>query len=126
MTSTLLAVNWTNALIITFLGFTLVVVLLICLIFVMKGFSWLFTNTRLGGTNKGQGQAPSQAAPAPVASAPGAQALSDLLTDEELAAVAIALDKTFYSIHDTEDLKLTFSHSEHETDWSSKYSTLNQ
>ena len=90
---TFLAVNWGNALLITGVGFGLVFVVLVLLIFIVKGFGVVFTQ-------KPKAQAP---AAAPVAKAEEA-------TDEtDMAAIAYVLH-TFYNQHDEESDVLTFRH----------------
>lgn len=114
MTTALLSINWGNALIVTIVGFGLVIVLLIVLVLVMKIFGWFFTH----GT---------KAAPAAAANvAGGTQPQTQFLTDEELAAVSAAVNSCFFGVHDFEDLTITIHHDEQDSDWTSKYTALTQ
>ncbi len=113
-TNVLLAINWSNALIVAAVGFSLVIMLLIVLVLVLLVFGWFFTR-------KKSNAAPQQA---PVV---GTEVkASQFLTEEELAAVAAALNSCFYEVHDMEDLTITINHNDHGGDWSSKYSILTQ
>ena len=88
---TILAVNWGNALLITGVGFGLVFLVLVLLIFIVKSFGLIFTQ-------KPKAQ-PAVAAAAPVES-----------TDEtDMAAIAYVLH-TFYNQHDEESDVLTIRH----------------
>ena len=90
---TFLAVNWGNALLITGVGFSLVFLVLVLLIFIVKGFGVIFVQ-------KPKAQAP--------AAAPAAKA--EETTDEtDMAAIAYVLH-TFYNQHDEESDVLTFRH----------------
>lgn len=113
MTTALLSINWGNALIVTIVGFGLVIVLLIVLVWVMKIFGWFFTH----GT---------KAAPAAANVAGGTQPQNQFLTDEELAAVSAAVNSCFFGVHDFEDLTITIHHDEQASDWTSKYTALTQ
>lgn len=116
MTSVLLSINWGNALIVTLVGFGLVIVLLIVLVWVLMLFGWFFTH--FGKTAK----------TSEVVSPSGqmSNVSSQLLSDEELAAVAVALNTTFFAVHDIEDLTLTINHDGQSGDWTSKYTVLTQ
>lgn len=113
MTTALLSINWGNALIVTIVGFGLVIVLLIVLVLVMKIFGWFFTH----GT---------KAASAAANVAGGTQPQTQFLTDEELAAVSAAVNSCFFGVHDFEDLTITIHHDEQASDWTSKYTALTQ
>ena len=90
---TFLAVNWGNALLITGVGFGLVFIVLVLLIFIVKSFGVIFTQ-------KPKAQAPAAQAPAAAAEA----------TDEtDMAAIAYVLH-TFYNQHDEESDVLTIRH----------------
>lgn len=90
---TFLAVNWGNALLITGVGFGLVFVVLILLIFIVKSFGVIFTQ-------KPKAQAP--------VAAPAAKA--EETTDEtDMVAIAYVLH-TFYNQHDEESDVLTIRH----------------
>ena len=89
---TILAINWGNALLITGVGFGLVFIVLVLLIFIVKSFGLIFVQ-------KPKAQA-AVAAPAATAEA----------TDEtDMAAIAYVLH-TFYNQHDEESDVLTIRH----------------
>ena len=90
---TMLAINWGNTLIITGVGFALVFVVLVLLIYIVKLFGVIFTQ-------KPKAQAP---VAAPVA-APAAEN-----EDMDMAALAYVLH-TFYNQHDEESDVLTIRH----------------
>ena len=90
---TMLAINWGNTLIITGVGFALVFVVLVLLIYIVKLFGVIFTQ-------KPKAQAP---VAAPVA-APAAE-----VGEEDMVAIAYALH-TFYNMHDEESDILTIRH----------------
>ena len=90
---TMLAINWGNTMIITGVGFALVFVVLVLLIYIVKLFGVIFTQ-------KPKAQAP---AAAPVA-APAAEN-----EDMDMAALAYVLH-TFYNQHDEESDVLTIRH----------------
>ena len=90
---TMLAINWGNTLIITGVGFALVFVVLVLLIYIVKLFGVIFTQ-------KPKAQAP---VAAPVA-APAAEN-----EDIDMAALAYVLH-TFYNQHDEESDVLTIRH----------------
>ena len=89
----MLAINWGNTLIITGVGFALVFVVLVLLIYIVKLFGVIFTQ-------KPKAQAP---VAAPVA-APAAEN-----EDMDMAALAYVLH-TFYNQHDEESDVLTIRH----------------
>ena len=87
---TILAINWGNAFLITGVGFGLVFVVLVLLIFIVKSFGLIFVQ-------KPKAQA--------AVAAPAAEA-----TDEtDMAAIAYVLH-TFYNQHDEESDVLTIRH----------------
>ena len=89
---TFLAVNWSNALLITGVGFGLVFLVLVLLIFIVKSFGVIFAQ-------KPKAQAAAVAAPAATEA-----------TDEmDMAAIAYVLH-TFYNQHDEESDVLTIRH----------------
>ena len=91
---TMLAINWGNTMIITGVGFALVFVVLVLLIYIVKLFGVIFSQ-------KPKAQAP---VAAPVAAPAAAQ------DDEmDLAALAYVLH-TFYNQHDEESDVLTIRH----------------
>ena len=87
---TILAINWGNAFLITGVGFGLVFIVLVLLIFIVKSFGVIFAQ-------KPKAQA--------AVAAPAAEA-----TDEtDMAAIAYVLH-TFYNQHDEESDVLTIRH----------------
>ena len=89
---TFLAVNWGNALLITGVGFGLVFVVLVLLIFIVKSFGVIFAQ-------KPKAQAAAVAAPA----------ATEATDETDMAAIAYVLH-TFYNQHDEESDILTFRH----------------
>ena len=89
---TMLAVNWGNALLITGVGFGLVFLVLVLLIFIVKSFGLIFAQ-----------KPKAQAAVAAPAAAPAE------VGEEEMAAIAYVLH-TFYNQHDEESDILTIRH----------------
>ena len=89
---TMLAINWGNAFLITGVGFGLVFLVLVLLIFIVKSFGVIFV------------QKP-KAQPAVAAAAP-AESADD---ETDLAAIAYVLH-TFYNQHDEESDVLTIRH----------------
>ena len=88
---TILAINWGNALLITGVGFGLVFLVLVLLIFIVKSFGVIFAQ-------KPKAQ--------PAVAAAAAPAVNE---DEEMAALAYVLH-TFYNQHDEESDILTIRH----------------
>ena len=89
---TFLAVNWGNALLITGVGFGLVFLVLVLLIFIVKSFGVIFAQ-------KPKAQAAAVAAPA----------ATEATDETDMAAIAYVLH-TFYNQHDEESDILTFRH----------------
>ena len=112
----LLAVNWTNAWIITFIGFGLVVVLLILLVFVLMGFGAIMV--RANAPKKETNLKPVAVVPTPNATEPVE------ITGEELAAIAMAIQLSKESAHDNESKVLTIV-SDPNSAWSSKTFGIN-
>ena len=112
----LLAVNWTNALIITLIGFGLVVTLLIFLVFVLLGFGAIMA--RLNAPKK-------ESNLKPVAVVPTPNAVETVeITGEELAAIAMAIQMSKENIHDSENNVLTIV-SDPNSAWASKTFGIN-
>ncbi len=106
----MLTVNWTNALIITLLGFALVFCLLILLVFVLKLFGAVMHRKKERG-------------PKEVAlTGMSASKISGAPTGPELAAIATAI-QLFYDEECRESGELTFE--SHPTAWNSKLFGLN-
>ena len=90
---TMLAINWGNTWLITGVGFAMVFVVLVLLIFIVKSFGVIFA------------QKPAKAQPAAVAAAAPAAEVGE----EDMVAIAYALH-TFYNMHDEESDVLTIHH----------------
>lgn len=108
-----LAVNWGNALIITLLGFSLVFVLLVVLVFIVLIFGRVMSENvkdkKVEKSVKVQNQT---------------EMLS--LTDEENTAVALAMHLAYEEIHDEETRKLTIKQTQREcSPWNSKIFGIN-
>ena len=112
-----LLVNWTNALIITLIGFGLVVVLLILLVFVLMAFGGIMV--RLNAPKK-------ETALKPVAVVPTPDATDEPvgITGEELAAIAMAIQLSKEEAHDMESKVLTIV-SNPNSAWASKTFGIN-
>ena len=112
-----LAVNWTNAGIITGIGFGLVVVLLILLVFVLMGFGAIMV--RLNAPKKEENLKPVAVVPTPDATEEPVE-----ITGEELAAIAMAIQLSKESAHDVESKVLTIV-SNPNSAWASKTFGIN-
>ena len=95
----ILAVNWGNAAMIALISIMLVFIMLVLLIYVLKLFGVVFAE------KKG-------AAPAAVATAES----SDEISDEEVAAIAMAVN-LFFNRHDEESDVLTFRQNHDVSAW---------
>ena len=89
---TMLAINWGNAFLITGVGFGLVFLVLVLLIFIVKSFGVIFAQ-------KPKAQAAAVAAPA----------ATEATDETDMAAIAYVLH-TFYNQHDEESDVLTIRH----------------
>ena len=89
----MLAINWGNTWLITGVGFAMVFVVLVLLIFIVKSFGVIFA------------QKPAKAQPAAAAAAAPAAEVGE----EDMVAIAYALH-TFYNMHDEESDVLTIRH----------------
>lgn len=105
-----LAINWGNALIVTFFGFAIVLVVLILLTYIMEFFG------KMMSTKKKEQSV--SAASVETKSAEGP------ITAAESAAVALALYQ-YSNAHDEESLVLTLNKPEHPSPWSSKIYGIN-
>lgn len=107
-----LAINWGNALIVTFSGFSIVFGLLIILIYIMKLFGVLMATKKEEKSIS--------------AAAVETSSTEGLLTDAESAAVAMAIYQ-YCNAHDEESYVLTFEDSERPyRPWSSKIYGINK
>lgn len=88
----MLAINWGNTWLITGVGFGMVFVVLVLLIFIVKSFGLFFNHK------------PKAQPAAAVATAPAAE-----VGEEDMVAIAYALH-TFYNMHDEESDVLTIRH----------------
>ncbi len=104
----ILAINWTNALIVTLLGFFLVFCLLVLLVFVLKLFGRLMTPKKVRKEQSLENMPQSL--------------VSGALTDEEQAAVGLAL-QMFYDEDCKESGKLTLKSKP--TAWNAKIYGIN-
>ena len=93
----ILATNWVNAALMALVSILLVFIVLILLIFIMKLFGVLFKERK-------------SAAIAPAATS------SDEITDEEVAAIAMAVN-LFFNRHDEESDVLTFRQNHDVSAW---------
>ena len=118
--STFVAINWGNALVVTFFGFAVVLTVLVLLIFVLQGFGSLVTAMEKK-TSK-------SATPATTPAAAAVETKEDNgLTAEENAAIAMAIYQYCFGIHDEESLVLTFhEQEEHYHPWNSKIIGINK
>ncbi len=94
----MLAINWGNAAIVTLFSIALVFVVLILLIFILKLFGVIFAEKKK--------------ATAAVATASS----SDEISDEEVAAIAMAVN-LFFNRHDEESDVLTFRQNHDVSAW---------
>lgn len=116
--STFLAINWGNALVVTFFGFAVVLTVLVLLIFVLQGFGSIVTAMEKKSSKS--------AATTPAAAAVEAKEENGL-TAEENAAIAMAIYQYCFGIHDEESLVLTFhEQEEHYHPWNSKIIGINK
>lgn len=116
--STFLAINWGNALVVTFFGFAVVLTVLVLLIFVLLGFGSIVTAMEKKSSKS--------AATTPAAAAVEAKEENGL-TAEENAAIAMAIYQYCFGIHDEESLVLTFhEQEEHYHPWNSKIIGINK
>ncbi len=89
---TMLVINWGNTWLITGVGFAMVFVVLVLLIFIVKSFGLIFVQ-------KPKAQPAAAAAVTP----------ANEIGEEDMAAIAYALH-TFYNMHDEESDVLTIRH----------------
>lgn len=110
-----LAINWSHVWMVTGLGFCMVIVLLVVLIFILK---------LLGAVVSSAVKAPKAAQPKAVA-APAAQAAPAAASaDDDLAAIAMALHLYFNGVHDVEPTEIHIKRVER-SGWTSKLYGMN-
>ena len=99
--------SWGDMLVMTALGIGFVFVILILLVFVMKGFGLMF-NEKNTYQKPATPKAPVNHAPAAVQQAPTVAAPQPKAEDTEMAAVAMALHLYYNAnVHDTESYRIT-------------------
>ena len=112
-----LAINWSHVWMVTGLGFCMVILLLVVLIFILK---------LLGAVVSNAVKAPKAAEPKAV-SAPAAQAAPASVktqADDDLAAIAMALHLYFNGVHDVEPTEIHIKRVER-SGWNSKLYGMN-
>ncbi|MCQ2346054.1 MAG: OadG family protein [Paludibacteraceae bacterium] len=107
----LLAVT-TETWVVTGLGFGMVLVLLFVFVYIMKGLGAIM-NRATAGTKKAETKVADDATKAAIATT-----LALDKDSEEMAAVAMALDMYYNSLHDVQVPQITIRH--HETMWNKK------
>lgn len=114
--NTILAINWGNALLVTFFGFAVVLVVLVLLILVLQLFGALIScsSRRAKSSNS-------------TTDAQTTTVAEGDMSAEESAAVAMAIYQYCFGIHDEESLVLTFHEQEdHSHPWNSKIIGINK
>ena len=112
-----LAINWSHVWMVTGLGFCMVILLLVVLIFILK---------LLGAVVSNAVKAPKAAEPKAI-SAPAAQAApaaAQASADDDLAAIAMALHLYFNGVHDVEPTEIHIKRVER-SGWNSKLYGMN-
>lgn len=112
-----LAINWSHVWMVTGLGFCMVIVLLVVLIFILK---------LLGAVVSNAVKAPKAVEPKAI-SAPAAQAAPASVkasADDDLAAIAMALHLYFNGVHDVEPTEIHIKRVER-SGWNSKLYGMN-
>lgn len=111
-----LAINWSHVWLVTGLGFCMVIVLLVVLIFILK---------LLGAVISNAVKAPKEAQPKAIAQTPAAQAAPAATSaDDDLAAIAMALHLYFNGVHDVEPTEIHIKRVER-SGWNSKLYGMN-
>ena len=111
-----LVINWSHVWMVTGLGFCMVILLLVVLIFILK---------LLGAVVSNAVKAPKAAQPK--AAAPAAQAAlasAEASADDDLAAIAMALHLYFNGVHDVEPTEIHIKRVER-SGWNSKLYGMN-
>ena len=106
-------VGWPEMLLMALIGFLLVFVVLVLLIFIMKAMGWIFTRDRK---------------PKAVATSSAEPALDHAISDQEIAAAIITALKLYKSaLHDRESEVLTILNAKRAySPWNSKIHGLTQ
>lgn len=113
-----LVINWSHVWMVTGLGFCMVILLLVVLIFILK---------LLGAVVSNAVKAPKDAAPKAAIAAPATQtapASVKASADDDLAAIAMALHLYFNGVHDVEPTEIHIKRVER-SGWNSKLYGMN-
>lgn len=113
----LLSVNWGHIWMVTLLGFSLVVVLLVVLIFILKLFGWIMQQI-----NKPTSK-PAVAKPASTQVTTTKENDDMTINGNITAAIAMALNMYYFGIHDEEPTQITVTR--HNTQWNNKMYGMN-
>lgn len=131
------ATNWPKVWMVTIFGFLLVLMLLVVLIFILQGFGWVMQKATAPKQSAGKNAQPG-APGAPKKQEPKkeyakdadgatmaaiAMSLQLASSDEEMAAVAMALNLYYNNAHDVESYALTLK--PHATVWNDKSYGIN-
>ena len=112
-----LVINWSHVWMVTGLGFCMVILLLVVLIFILKLLGAVVSNAV-----KAPGVAQPKAISAPAAQA--APAAAQTSADNDLAAIAMALHLYFNGVHDVEPTEIHIKRVER-SGWTSKLYGMN-
>ena len=112
-----LVINWSHVWMVTGLGFCMVILLLVVLIFILKLLGAVISNAV-----KAPKAAGPKAIPAPAAQA--APAAPQSSADDDLAAIAMALHLYFNGVHDVEPTEIHIKAVER-SGWNSKLYGMN-
>ena len=112
-----LLINWSHVWMVTGLGFCMVIMLLVVLIFILKLLGAVVSNAV-----KAPGAAQPKAISAPAAQA--APAAAQASADNDLAAIAMALHLYFNGVHDVEPTEIHIKRVER-SGWNSKLYGMN-
>ena len=112
-----LVINWSHVWMVTGLGFCMVLLLLVVLIFILK---------LLGSVVSNAVKAPKTAQPKAAVSAPATAAASQASSeaDDDLAAIAMALHLYFNGVHDVEPTEIHINRVDR-SGWTSKLYGMN-
>ena len=110
-----LAINWSHVWMVTGLGFCMVILLLIVLIFILK---------LLGAVVSNAVKTPKAAEPKAAPAVQVAPATAQASADDDLAAIAMALHLYFNGVHDVEPTEIHIKRVER-SGWTSKLYGMN-
>lgn len=109
----LLDTNWSHIWMVTLLGFGIVFLLLVVLIYILKLFGWIM-------------QQPNKQQPAEPLEKPSTPTTTSTNNDQDIAAIALTLHLYYNNgLHDRPAPKLTFAKPQ-KTDWNNKLLMFNQ